>query len=426
MSRAISYLITMEIATQNFEMECRLPRDNFLSMALGTLGGYVPMVLLIFVFERRMVIVQLHKKQQYCSRIDVFFRVIQIYVCVMQGQSLNSARPAFYQVVLFEGSERTNSETRQFFEGGKNSGILGAGWSQPKETVGPDSLSKKQNDLTFFQSAMDQILLDRDCKRIFGVQSCAVDHESVTFPQHGGYLDFGYANESRYEGEFEYASVEVDKSNSFGSFCIEMTQVDVIWPEASTFISKTGAPQRTTVSSQDLTFPGKEDQCQTIVDTGNNRGMIFVPEAYGQIWGAYYGVLKSGNQKIQQQSFAGGLFGSGGKTVGNPNPDPSTLCITQNDLNQMPTMHITFKGGGRISIPPESMFSFGGPKSANGECGKLRISFLDNVQNNNLGQSLLQSYYTVFDREENQVGFAKSVGCPKVDEYQEEEEEESV
>ena len=143
------------------------------------------------------------------------------------------------------------------------------------------------------------------------------------------------------------------------------------------------------------------------MDTGNNVGLTFVPTAFVKVRQAYFGLIPSAADKKKGRSRLSGTDSN--PSFGKPDPDINDLCVTVQDLPQMPTMHMTFQGGAKLILPPKALFRFSGPKYTNGQCGRIRMQSM--TSNNNMGQSLLRQYYTVFDREKNRLGFANLIGC---------------
>ncbi len=204
-----------------------------------------------------------------------------------------TANPAFYQITCQDGEqEKMIKATRQFFRDSLNSGILGAGYSQPEE-IFETTLIATNGDMNFYTTALDKIFSDNDMQRSFGVQMCPATNEDiftrndageVTQPLNtGGHVDFGYFNSTRYSGDIQWANINKAAAERAGMWCVDVQEMRVVWP---------GGGRTTTISRQDLipttnTMGSGNAKCSSIIDTGNDIGLTLVPSAYTKVMNAY-------------------------------------------------------------------------------------------------------------------------------------------
>jgi len=229
---------------------------------------------------------------------------------------------------------------------------------------------------------------------VIGTQFCKFGDEST-----GGHLTLGSANPDLFAGAFQELSVQ---PNSAGFWAVELTSI--------------------TINGHQFTggdLQGSSTDFQTIVDTGNDAGFGFVPVVFGTFK----------NQAI-----------SGLDRVVADFPSSGQLCLTaQTIARYMPSVTIKAQGGATFdffgaSFLSAQMFSELSkncfkPSSTitnHGEYFSLAtgagmfdffhsISFIQATQldlNNNLGQAFVETFYTVFDKLNNVIKLAPSVGCP--------------
>lgn len=85
-------------------------------------------------------------------------------------------------------------------------------------------------------------------------------------------------------------------------------------------------------------------------------------------------------------------------------------CVTASDLAYFPDVSLELEGGVSLRIPPEGYLQ---PYRGSGDCHEFLIYKASSQSPINIiGQAVMESYYTVFDKANSRVGFAPLAGCP--------------
>uniref|UniRef100_A0A7S4T566 Peptidase A1 domain-containing protein n=1 Tax=Alexandrium monilatum TaxID=311494 RepID=A0A7S4T566_9DINO len=86
---------------------------------------------------------------------------------------------------------------------------------------------------------------------------------------------------------------------------------------------------------------------------------------------------------------------------------PGAECVGEDDLDSFPNVIIKLGGGVRLSVPPTTYFQ---PSPVRPGCYLLFIGKTEHAPSI-IGQPLMEAYYTVFDKENDRIGFAPIAGC---------------
>jgi hypothetical protein len=208
------------------------------------------------------------------------------------------------------------------------------------------------------QTLMDSVVQQSGISDIFSMQCCGWDGAAPG----GGTLVLGGIDPSLYTGKIAYTPVT---NPSF--YCVQMSS-----PASSD-------------GTADLCGADSRDG-NAVVDSGTSY-LQLTADAYNAILAP---VAEKLNREVAQLA---------------------SIPLTATDLSELdlPNLEIILAGGVTLSIPPHKYYQ---PYPRNGKyCYLLWVKQGDF---NILGQVVLEAYYTVFDRENDRVGFALIAGCPSV------------
>jgi len=240
-----------------------------------------------------------------------------------------------------------------------------------------------------FTPLFDSVVSASNIANVFAMQCCGWTGSNAAGT---GTLTLGGYDSALHSGELTYTPITMELY-----YCVEMTS-----PAASS------SPSSSPSNPDDNYYYGYEDgykqffdkrfkvnetqtsasrqlsemaDCGTIIDSGTSA-LVFTESIYQAI-----------SSKIESAASSAGI---------------SLNCVTKDDLKHLPCVTLEFNGGVTLSVPPALYFQ-PSPGSSQG-CHEFLISSTSQPPNI-IGQAMMEAYYTVFDRENKQIGFAPIAGC---------------
>eukprot|EP00933_Yihiella_yeosuensis_P059997 TRINITY_DN618_c0_g1_i12.p1 TRINITY_DN618_c0_g1~~TRINITY_DN618_c0_g1_i12.p1 ORF type:complete len:374 (-),score=33.38 TRINITY_DN618_c0_g1_i12:211-1332(-) len=232
-------------------------------------------------------------------------------------------------------------------------------------------------------------------KDIFSIGVCRYDGPAVTsgsgneVDEDAGVLVLGGSDPAHYTGELQWTPITHETL-----YCVRMLKFGLHFPNGTA--SHFDVPQ-----GPEFNYNG-DANCSAVIDSGNDEGlMLAYPVA---AWISPY------LQRIAEEICPKAMHRPCNTT------DVEIIrgsCAPADLFEYYPSMSIELDNGVVLTIPPEMYYTEkNGPgcmKSGYPNTG--RVLGIRPYGNSNLGQTVLESYYTVFDRGNKRIGFAPRAGC---------------
>lgn len=150
-----------------------------------------------------------------------------------------------------------------------------------------------------------------------------------------------------------------------------------------------------------MTNPPEEQGATTIVDSGTSA-LFLTSGPYDDVTRAIHAAARKHNINVDR--------------------------VLTKELKYLPCIHLELEGGVKLKIPPSTYYPLVTPGRSNDDAADqidtgLQLMFVGELRTfqisratghrpmNILGQTVMEAYYTVFDRGGKRVGFAPIAGC---------------
>lgn len=230
---------------------------------------------------------------------------------------------------------------------------------------------------------------------VFSIGVCPYDGAPVTHGRgeldtEAGVLTLGGSDRSQYLGELQWTPITHETL-----YCTKLVKFGLSYPNGTSVHMEVG-------QNKSLNFHG-EVNCSAVVDSGNDQGLMLQEEVAEWLIQFLYRLAEDTCPKVM-----GRVCNERDILVTRSSCAPGDLFDTY-----YPDIVIGFANGVELKIPPQRYYN-----TQNGlgcaEAGYSKVGRALTVHpgpNNNLGQSVLETYYTVFDRKNKQLGFAPLANC---------------